>query len=96
MNSTTILRRALAIRTLAARPPAPSSSQLLCARAYATPSGQEPDPQLNGYPELPFVSRQHLPPTGWQDQLERRNFGDTVNATLVSFFVVLMPLAPAS
>lgn len=45
------------------------------ARRYLSSS---PDPQLNGYPQLPWVSRQHLPAYGWQDPLMRRNFGDTV------------------
>ncbi|KAJ6521982.1 hypothetical protein DFH09DRAFT_1078177 [Mycena vulgaris] len=48
------------------------------ARAYATHS-KEPDPQLNGYPELPDVSAQYRSPLGWQDKLLRRNFGDTVH-----------------
>ncbi|KAJ7126887.1 hypothetical protein C8R44DRAFT_979633 [Mycena epipterygia] len=48
------------------------------ARAYATPS-KEPNPQLNGYPDLPEVSAQYRSPLGWQDKLLRRNFGDTVH-----------------
>ncbi|KAJ6609228.1 hypothetical protein B0H10DRAFT_485365 [Mycena sp. CBHHK59/15] len=50
----------------------------LRARHYATPA-KEPNPQYNGYPELPEVSAQYRPPLGWQDQLLRRNFGDTVH-----------------
>ncbi|KAI6108073.1 Ndufb8, NADH dehydrogenase 19kDa subunit [Pisolithus sp. B1] len=37
------------------------------------------DPQLAGYPELPWVSNQSLPARGWWDQQERRNFGDPVH-----------------
>ncbi|TFK49958.1 hypothetical protein OE88DRAFT_1719366 [Heliocybe sulcata] len=37
------------------------------------------DPQLNGYPRLPYVSRQYLPPRGWDDPQMRRNFGDTLH-----------------
>ncbi|KAJ7761880.1 hypothetical protein DFH07DRAFT_814412 [Mycena maculata] len=47
-------------------------------RQYATPT-KEPNPQLNGYPELPDVSAQYRPPLGWQDRLLRRNFGDTLH-----------------
>lgn len=51
------------------------------ARTYATPVAyhqQEVDPQLNGYPQLPNISRQRLPAKGWWDPQTRRNFGDTV------------------
>jgi len=68
MNS--LLRRAVVARQI------PRRSVITATRAYVAP--QEPDPQLNGYPELPWVSRQSLPPLGWQDNLLRRNFGDTV------------------
>lgn len=54
-----------------------NSGKILCARSYATHT-EEPDPQLNGYPQLPMISRQTLPAKGWQDPLLRRNFGDTV------------------
>ncbi|KJA26402.1 hypothetical protein HYPSUDRAFT_36721 [Hypholoma sublateritium FD-334 SS-4] len=49
------------------------------ARSYATFPREEPDPQLNGYPELPSIPRQNLPPLGWTDNLTRRNFGDTLH-----------------
>ncbi|KAJ6521314.1 hypothetical protein B0H19DRAFT_1204048 [Mycena capillaripes] len=62
-----LVRRELARR---ARP--------LLARQYATPV-KEPNPQLNGYPELPNVSSQYRNPLGWDDKLLRRNFGDTVH-----------------
>ena len=77
MSSTYILRQAANIR-LAARSAAPRAA--LAARSYATPS-QAPDPQLNGYPELPFVPRGSLPARGWDDMLERRNFGEPVRPT---------------
>nr|GAT60686.1 predicted protein [Mycena chlorophos] len=50
------------------------------ARGYARPV--EPNPQYNGYPELPSdgsASHQYRPPQGWQDNLLRRNFNDTVH-----------------
>jgi NADH dehydrogenase (ubiquinone) 1 beta subcomplex subunit 8 len=53
------------------------------ARTYATPVAyhqQEVDPQLNGYPQLPYINRQRLPAKGWDDPQLRRNFGDTVRA----------------
>ena len=73
MNSNIILRR-FAARS-AARHRSLASTNIL--RLYSTPP-EEPDPQLNGYPQLPWQSRQNLPPLGWQDNLMRRNFGDTV------------------
>ena len=54
-------------------------------RRYATPAvfhKKELDPQLNGYPQLPDVSRQTLPPRGWWDIQMRRNLGDTVCLSL--------------
>ena len=56
------------------------------SRAYATPArveSSEKDPQLGDYPQLPNVSRQNLPPTGWWDNQMRRNFGDTVSRSNV-------------
>ncbi|KAK8864462.1 hypothetical protein IAR55_001711 [Kwoniella newhampshirensis] len=41
--------------------------------------GQEIDPQLNGYPQLPYVSIQKREPFGWWDQQERKNFGEVVH-----------------
>ena len=70
MNSNILLRR------LAARSAARHRS-LTPTRLYSTPA-EEPDPQLNGYPQLPWKTRQNLPPLGWHDNLTRRNFGDTV------------------
>ncbi|KAF9048539.1 hypothetical protein BJ165DRAFT_1525983 [Panaeolus papilionaceus] len=73
MNSNTIIRRALAARSISTRTLRPSANAV---RHYST---QEPDPQLNGYPQLPWKSRQNLPPLGWQDSLTRRNFGDPLH-----------------
>ncbi|GFZ43895.1 hypothetical protein JCM24511_01615 [Saitozyma sp. JCM 24511] len=42
-------------------------------------SGEEIDPQLNGYPQLPYVSLQTREPFGWWDQQERKNFGEVVH-----------------
>ncbi|KAG6853976.1 hypothetical protein C0991_011838 [Blastosporella zonata] len=73
--------------TLALRSAAAASSRIRLlpslrtpsSRAASTSSNEELDPQLNGYPQLPFVSRQHLTPHGWQDPLMRRNFGDPLH-----------------
>ncbi|RXK36922.1 hypothetical protein M231_05824 [Tremella mesenterica] len=43
------------------------------------PPGEEIDPQLNGYPQLPYVSLQSRSPFGWWDQQERKNFGEVVH-----------------
>ena len=47
-------------------------------RPYSQLAQKELDPQLNGYPQLPNVSRQLLPAHGWWDFQMRRNRGDTV------------------
>ncbi|KAF8643228.1 hypothetical protein AX16_009118 [Volvariella volvacea WC 439] len=54
-----------------------SATPSTCRRSHST--SEEPDPQLNGYPQLPWVSRQNLPAKGWQDMLLRRNFGDPLH-----------------
>ena len=69
--ATVALRRVTRLSLTSAR-----SAQV---KRYATSTKDGADPQLNGYPQLPFVSRQHLPAQGWQDPLLRRNFGDTVS-----------------
>ncbi|KAF9485171.1 hypothetical protein BDN70DRAFT_871557 [Pholiota conissans] len=74
--NTALLRRAARAR-IAVRHPLVAVPTV--ARTYATPSHEEPDPQLNGYPQLPFVPRANLPPLGWTDNLTRRNFGDTLH-----------------
>ncbi|KAF9456759.1 hypothetical protein BDZ94DRAFT_1274878 [Collybia nuda] len=78
MTTTIILRRTVGARSLAKRPFFILTKKIHL-RTYATPTNEEPDPQLNGYPQLPLVSRQHLPALGWQDPLLRRNFGDTLH-----------------
>ncbi|KAI9512069.1 hypothetical protein F5148DRAFT_1165980 [Russula earlei] len=59
---------------------------LRLARALRTPTtslrrqySNHVDPQLNGYPQLPDVSRQSFSPHGWWDPQMRRNFGDTMH-----------------
>lgn len=79
--SSAIVRRVPAVHALARRPPVRSLLPA-SARTYASPS-EEPDPQLAGYPQLPWVSRQTLPPRGWQDEQLRRNFGETVRYSLI-------------
>ena len=75
MLSSTVARRVAGVR-IAARHPAQTVT--VTAREYATASPKDEDPQLQGYPQLPYVSRQYLPAKGWQDSLMRRNVGDTV------------------
>ncbi|KAF8737607.1 hypothetical protein AX14_012601 [Amanita brunnescens Koide BX004] len=70
--SSAIVRR-VAAHTVARRPPV-----LTLARPYAS-RAEEPDTQLTDYPKLPWVSRQTLPPRGWQDEQMRRNFGETLH-----------------
>lgn len=65
------------------------------ARAYATPS-KEPNPQLNGYPDLPDVSAQYRSPLGWQDNLLRRNFGDTVRLSHHCLLLLILTRTPAA
>lgn len=68
---------------VAARPAACIRTRLSgrAVRKYATPSTvlkPSDDPQLAGYPELPYVSKQRRPALGWDDPQMRRNFGETV------------------
>ncbi|KAF5381963.1 hypothetical protein D9615_004451 [Tricholomella constricta] len=80
MATTIALRCAVAAasssagRVLALRSARPQN-----VRTVSTSTKEEVDPQLNGYPQLPFVSNQTLPALGWQDPLLRRNFGDTLH-----------------
>ncbi|KAH9994885.1 hypothetical protein BJV77DRAFT_993644 [Russula vinacea] len=48
-------------------------------RAYSPLAQKELDPQLDGYPQLPGISRQSLPAKGWWDIQMRRNLGDTMH-----------------
>jgi NADH dehydrogenase (ubiquinone) 1 beta subcomplex subunit 8 len=70
-----------AVRRLAGVGTAAERAVIRHRRPYAIPSTHhhEPDPQLNGYPELPSVSKQYLPVRGWWDEQNRRNFGETVS-----------------
>lgn len=68
-------RSALRARKLAS---SSSISRTYATRSPATLDKPEEDPLLNGYPQLPNVSRQSLPATGWWDVAARRNMGDTV------------------
>ncbi|PPQ98330.1 hypothetical protein CVT26_013586 [Gymnopilus dilepis] len=72
--SSNILRRAVAARSVARH-----RNVLNATRRYASTENQEPDPQLNGYPQLPFVQRGTRPALGWDDPLTRRNFGETLH-----------------
>ena len=70
---------------VAARPTAGVRGRALAqsVRNYAVPSTEfkpSDDPQLAGYPELPFVSKQRRSPFGWEDAQMRRNFGEPVRA----------------
>jgi hypothetical protein len=67
-------RTALATRSYASRPPVPQERE-----SYEI---KDPEPD---YPQLPWVSRQNLPPKHWDDMLLRRNIGDTVRKK--AFFV---------
>ncbi|KAF9506894.1 hypothetical protein BS47DRAFT_1352388, partial [Hydnum rufescens UP504] len=57
---------------------------ITCRHSSTTPGGvveweqKEVDPQLDGYPQLPAVSYQRRRETGWDDDQERRNFGEPV------------------
>jgi NADH dehydrogenase (ubiquinone) 1 beta subcomplex subunit 8 len=75
MLSSTVVRRVAGSRIL-------TRATVLSRRTYSTPTvagQQEVDPQLDGYPQLPNISRQYLPAKGWEDPQERRNFGDTLH-----------------
>ncbi|KAF8638270.1 hypothetical protein AX17_002292 [Amanita inopinata Kibby_2008] len=76
--SSVIVRRVTGAHLVVRRPLLLSGKTPDTTRSYAS-SAEEPDPQLNGYPQLPWVSRQTLPPRGWQDELMRRNLGDTLH-----------------
>lgn len=75
---TSIVRRAFAGRSLLHRPLIYSRN----SRSYASHPEQEVDYDLDNYPKLPDVSRQHLPAKGWQDMTLRRNLGDPVGVAL--------------
>ncbi len=81
VNRQRVLRRSVLAARCAARP----GGQLFIRR-YATEEETEESAPLTEYPKVPDVSRQYLPPTGWHDNLMRRNFGDAVSG---SFFILL-------
>ncbi|OWZ37050.1 NADH dehydrogenase (ubiquinone) 1 beta subcomplex 8 [Cryptococcus neoformans C23] len=59
---------------------ASSSTKLTIANEnFPLPTGEEVDPQLNGYPQLPNESLQNRYPFGWWDIQERKNFGEVVH-----------------
>ncbi|KDQ57324.1 hypothetical protein JAAARDRAFT_178979 [Jaapia argillacea MUCL 33604] len=71
----------MSVTTLARRSLAPRWAQR--ARSYTVPATYKnlhiEDPQLDGYPRLPYVSRQYLPAKGWWDPQMRRNYGDILH-----------------
>jgi hypothetical protein len=79
VNRQHVLRRSVLAARCAARP-----GGKLFTRRYTTEDTEESAP-LTDYPKVPDVSRQYLPPTGWHDNLMRRNFGDAVSG---SFFTL--------
>ncbi|KIP07623.1 hypothetical protein PHLGIDRAFT_39654, partial [Phlebiopsis gigantea 11061_1 CR5-6] len=54
------------------------------------------DPQLAGYPELPYVSKQRRSAFGWDDPQMRRNFGETLHEQeeIVSMWGPDAPVVP--
>lgn len=69
------------------------SSRLLLTRVAATPASVTAsrnqstvstgkvveDPQIGDYPNLPHLSSQIRSPFGWDDNQDRRNFGEPVS-----------------
>ena len=41
---------------------------------------------VNGYPQLPYISIQQRPPTGWWDNQSRKNFGEVVSGHSSALF----------
>lgn len=68
-------------------------SPVRSARAIAS-KPHEKDPQLADYPQLPWISNQSLPPRGWWDTQERRNFGDPVSPRTSTVYrrLIITPL----
>ena len=82
-STTPYLSLAMQALRVAARPVAGVRTRVLAqaVRGYAVPSTElkpSDDPQLAGYPELPYVSKQRRSAYGWDDPQMRRNFGDPV------------------
>ena len=83
--TTAYLSLAMQALRVAARPTAGVHRRVLtqAVRSYAMPTTElkpSDDPQLAGYPELPYVSKQRRSPFGWDDPQMRRNFGEPVCA----------------
>ncbi|KAF9267850.1 hypothetical protein L218DRAFT_984723 [Marasmius fiardii PR-910] len=58
-----------------------SQRYIATKNATSIPEGElniEPE-VLTEYPDVPAINRQYLPPTGWEDNQMRRNFGDPVH-----------------
>ncbi|KAF8071833.1 hypothetical protein FPV67DRAFT_1667290 [Lyophyllum atratum] len=80
MTTTIALRRVAAATSSTSRLATLRYARQQHARTMSTSTQKEElDPQLNGYPQLPYVSRQTLPPKGWWDNQMRRNLGDPLH-----------------
>ncbi|TDL25800.1 hypothetical protein BD410DRAFT_784825 [Rickenella mellea] len=96
------MNAALVARRLAAANSLPRIAQQ--SRNYATPipfqpqqtPSNEKDPQLGDYPDLPYVSKQLRPPSGWWDPQMRRNFGELPHEKeeILSMFAPDVPPLP--
>ncbi|WVO16148.1 hypothetical protein L204_103818 [Cryptococcus depauperatus] len=80
------LLKASRIATSRAAVAAPRASRLasttkmsVANEQFPLPPGEEIDPQLNGYPQLPDETLQKRYPFGWWDMQERKNFGEVVH-----------------
>ncbi|TYJ54138.1 hypothetical protein B9479_005236 [Cryptococcus floricola] len=67
------------VRPAASRFASTSPKLSIANETYPLPPGQEVDPQLNGYPQLPNETLQKRQPFGWWDVQERKNFGEVVH-----------------
>ncbi|RUS31088.1 hypothetical protein BC938DRAFT_478488 [Jimgerdemannia flammicorona] len=53
---------------------------VLAVRPQSTqPRVKYDDPQIGDYPNLPWVNAQTRAPSGWFDNQDRRNFGETID-----------------
>ncbi|KAK4683418.1 NADH dehydrogenase (ubiquinone) 1 beta subcomplex subunit 8, partial [Tremellales sp. Uapishka_1] len=73
-----VIQRSLP-RTLPATRRLASTSSSTSQISTRLAPGEEIDPQLDGYPQLPWVSLQTREPKGWWDQQERKNFGEVMH-----------------
>ncbi|ORX36631.1 hypothetical protein BD324DRAFT_626623 [Kockovaella imperatae] len=70
------------LRFASTRRPVPGSSGTPASEDAAfsrLQPGEEIDPQLQGYPQLPYVFTQERPAKGWWDRQNRRNFGEVLH-----------------